>query len=359
MNIWFLFIFLICVGITYTLIRSYLTHRRSTESGVFKWFALLSFPYAVFGLLSLFWFLNIFDFSPSEFLYLYLIVIIIQTTLFFRVLSTLTLNSMNTFLLFLYGASIFFGFFLFPKSPQTLLLLSNVISLLFSIYFIIGATKRYRAGYYLAGYSLLSLLGGLLLFFSGMYLLPFVVVNSLLLVGFIHFFSSDFSTYNFKQPTNKATPPNESYGFSFIRYFIFTIVVALFVFISTIGIHEFSHVSVARFYDCDSRTILFEHNSYPYSEVLCNDGSGRLFVTLAGPLVPLVLGLVLLFIGESFLRYMALLIIGFNLLASTKDLQEIGIGQSTIFTSLLGGLTFVFFGIVLLAMLRADSRPPT
>ena len=112
---------------------------------------------------------------------------------------------------------------------------------------------------------------------------------------------------------------------------------------------------MSRYYNCESRTIVFEQEQYPYSEINCDDLSGKFYIALAGPLAPLIIGLLLFIFGGKFIRPSSFLIIGFNLLASYKDFKDIGISDNFIVVGSIIGIISLFAGIGLLARDRTQA----
>jgi hypothetical protein len=97
---------------------------------------------------------------------------------------------------------------------------------------------------------------------------------------------------------------------------------------------------------------LYEEESYPKTEVICSDLSKVWLIAIAGPLLPVLLAVLLFFLGGTLLREVALLMVGFNLISSSRDLAELGFGNNLIFASLFVGVVFLFFGLIYLAKYR-------
>jgi hypothetical protein len=111
---------------------------------------------------------------------------------------------------------------------------------------------------------------------------------------------------------------------------------------------------MAKFYDCDSK-LVYQVGGYPHTEILCNDLSAIVPTTLFGSILPLVVGLLLIFAGGKFLRAISLLIIGFDLVSSYMDFLGIGLGYNLSFGCMLLGMAFLIMGIVLLAKSKIDE----
>jgi hypothetical protein len=142
----------------------------------------------------------------------------------------------------------------------------------------------------------------------------------MLFLIFVYFFTQSLPQRSIK--TGDTFLRQETKTLLFIKYFVFILVITNFSLISTIGVHELSHVVTARLYDCESRSIFYEQGNYPYSEIVCDDLSGKTLITLSGPIIPVLIGIILFFIGGILMRAIALLVMGFNLIASYKDFYE-------------------------------------
>ena len=133
-------------------------------------------------------------------------------------------------------------------------------------------------------YSSLSLIFQFLYLFNIGDFLYYILISNLAFIFFIYYFLQNNKDKKIK--SLNFILKDEPRIILFIKYLIYIIAISNLVLISTLGMHEFSHVSVSRFYDCDARSIFYEKRSYPYSEILCDDLSGKLFISLAGPVVP-------------------------------------------------------------------------
>ncbi|MEM4625698.1 MAG: hypothetical protein QXJ28_02975 [Candidatus Pacearchaeota archaeon] len=206
-------------------------------------------------------------------------------------------------------------------------------------------------------YSGVSLLLEFILFFNIRFLILFRFISHLLFLFFILFFSNDISRVNnINNENNKeCVDKRYSYLILFVQHFVYVLVITNFALIATIGLHEFGHVFVARYYGCESRAIIFERYNYPYSEIICKDLSVRLPIVLAGPILPIIVSLSVLFLGGKFLFPISLLTIGFNLFAAYQDFLEIGIGEAIALTIAIVGIIFIFFGVTLLARHRMED----
>jgi len=128
------------------------------------------------------------------------------------------------------------------------------------------------------------------------------------------------------------------------------------VLLGTVAVHEFGHVAAARWYGCESRAIIFEAESYPYSEIICGTLEHRVPIALAGPIIPVILAFLLFALGGTLMRPVAVLAFGFNLLASFRDLQDSGLSSTIAAGTTFIGLVSIVIGVYLLLRARFVGR---
>ena len=141
---------------------------------------------------------------------------------------------------------------------------------------------------------------------------------------------------------------------AFLRYFIFILILTNFVFIASIAIHEFGHFTVAKFYNCEYNKIVYD-DSFPHTETLCKDLENNSLVVLGGVLLPFFISGILFIIGGKFIRDISLLITGFNLIASNRDLLEMGFSDNLIMAAVVLGIILLIAGISMLARSRTEE----
>ncbi len=71
--------------------------------------------------------------------------------------------------------------------------------------------------------------------------------------------------------------------------------------------------------------------------------------------MPAVIAVLLLIVGGIFIKDMAILIIGFNLIFSYRDFIELGISENIVMTSVIFGTLFIIGGIMMLAKSRTED----
>ena len=353
MEILFLLNGLVALLISILLARGFLkNYNQEHVNKVTNWFSVAFFVYALLLILYGAWFFGFFEFNAEDYSLIYSIAIIVQTLVFLRVVYSFTRNKkLFYFLLFYFILFLVVSTFSFQQVLLFSLIISFLLTLILSFNFVGTSGVCKRVGYIGVFYSCASLILGFLLFFNIGDLVLFSFVSNSVFLVFAFFFLKDVEKYPLRF-VEEIPSKGESHVILFIKYFVYIIVLTNFVLISTVGVHELSHVLSARYYGCESRAIAFESGTYPYSEIVCDDLSGKVPIALAGPLVPIVIALILFIIGGRFIRPTAFLIVGFNLLASYRDFEEVGLGQSLLLSSTIAGLILLFAGISLLAVSR-------
>src|SRR3989339_868634 len=245
----------------------------------------ISFYFFVIGLLYLFlslfsfvWFFGFLNYSPEDFLFLYSFLIVFQSLLFFRIIYFMSLHKKLLYLLMFYLIGVGSMLYSFSTFANFIIIISFLLMFLFFMDLIFRDDNYQALGYFGMFYSILGLSFETLLIFQ---------------VGNVYFF-------------------NLLLNLVFCMF--------IFIFIKTIGIHEFGHFSISKFYNCDYRKIVYEDDFF-HTEVLCDGKIDNSFVLLGGILAPFLLAILLFFIGGKFMKEMAFLLSGFNFLAIAKKLK--------------------------------------
>src|SRR3989339_777509 len=275
MKILFLLNFIISLGIFIFLsVKSFLFYKTKDYHQISFYFFVIGLLYLFLSLFSFVWFFGFLNYSPEDFLFLY-----------------------SFLLIFLFFMDLIFR------------------------------DDNYQAlGYFGMFYSILGLSFETLLIFQigNVYLLNLLL--NLVFCFFIFIFIKDLQKIPLvsKEDLNKGPRPP---FLVILGHLFFIIIFVNFIFIGTIGIHEFGHFSISKFYNCDYRKIVYEDDFF-HTEVLCDGKIDNSFVLLGGILAPFLLAILLFFIGGKFMKEMAFLLSGFNFLAIAKDLQDFGLSQN-------------------------------
>ncbi len=333
-------------------------YKKEHINRITNWMSVIFFGYFSLFILSFLWLFDFLSYSPKDFNFIYSFVVFVQTLILFKVAYSFKKEKSVLYLLVFYLISLAAILLSFPSLSLLILAISFFLTLILSFSFISSSEKSKNDGYVLALYSCISLIFEFLLLLDIGEAFLFSLISNFIFLIFIAYFLKDVEKYPLKSSI-KIHITERPYLLVFMRYFIFIVVLVNFVLISTIGIHELSHVLVSRAYGCESRTILYEEGRYPYSEIVCDDLSGKFFITFAGSLIPILVGLLLFFLGGSFIRPVSFLIIGFNLVASFRDFKEIGFTDNIIFATLIFGGIFLFMGLVFVSRFMVREHPHT
>lgn len=312
----------------------------------------------IIGMASLFiviillcWWLNLLEYRDNDYQIIYSSYVFLNSLILFFIIYYLTGNKRLFWFLFLYAISFsslifslnFMDFFM-VVSLSFLLFIFLFFSIKFRVY-----TKAVYAGIF---YSSLSLL---LAIFNVIFLKNLLLLSLIQNIIFILFLSI------FIRELRKSPPvilsqlqKEESYLVSFIKYFVFVVVLANFIFLGTIAIHELGHFAVSKFYNCDYRGIIYQEN-LPHTELLCENHGNNTFLLLGGFLLPFIISLFMLIIQGKFIKELAVLVLGFDLIISYSDFIQMGLSGNIAFIILLTGVFLVVLGIALLAKLRIEE----
>lgn len=314
-------------------------------------FVIIGLFYLILSLSSFIWFFKIMGYLDKDFLIVYSLVIFLQNLFFFRLIYKISSNKKLFYFLGFYLLSLPLLFFLYHFQSYFFLIFSFLFSLLIFISFTFREDIYKKVGYIGIFYSTVSLIFSLFLLVDFGDLMIFSLLSSIGIFYLLYFFIEDLGKY----PLNKKIGPSSEkpYFFSLISNLIFIITLTNFIFIGTIGIHEFGHYGLSKIYDCDYRKIVYDGDLF-HTEVLCEDEYAVLPVALGGIFLPFVLGIFLIFVGGHFLREVALLIFGFNFLSISRDLSMVGASNLFSLLSIFSGTIFLMVGIFLLAKSRME-----
>jgi hypothetical protein len=352
----FLLSSLIAVVILILLLVGFFKHYKNEEiSKVVRLFSLLFFVYLAMAIFSLAWFFEYSFYDYVDFIYIYSVAILVQTFILFGVHNLLYGNKKLSYWLLFYliaGFSFYISLFYLPL---VVLIISFLLTLILFLNLYSKSFIFKKVSYAGILYAAISVLFTFLVFFRIGDIFVYSIVSSAIFLVFIYLFLRDVREYPIKTEKNIKIE-KESGMILFLKYFIFMIVLTNLVLVATISLHEFSHVAVSRYYGCESRTIAYEAGGYPYSEIICSNLENKLPIALSGPVVPVIVALLLIFIGGRYIRPIALLAIGFNLLAGYRDYVEVGLSMNIILGISILSMILLFFGIVFLARARIEDH---
>lgn len=321
---------------------NYQTHKKLSYLIV-----LLGFIAFIFAFLNVSWLLGFYSYSDSDLLTLTNMFVTSLAVIFYFFVRIFKKNTLSNLIFLFYLASLVLIFI----SPLNFRPFSIIFSCFFMLltfsnlldYNVQNVKNIGYAGIIYAGVSVI-------LFF--LYTFGFDNLSLFaLLSNFVFLLVAGFLSLQINEPSKNSKNSHDKYStfLVFVRYFIFILAFTNLVLIGTLALHEFSHVLVARYYDCDARAIFFEKGIYPYSEINCTNLSGKTLIALAGPFLPILLAIILFFVENSITRAVALLSIGFNLVSGYQDFKEVNISDSIILAFTLFGIFLLILGVVELA----------
>lgn len=310
----------------------------------------VSLSYLILSLAFFIWSFEIFSFERIDFLVVYSFTLLLQTFGLVSILYHYNQNKKVFFSLFailalipLATINIFYLHFLIPLSLFIILLS-----------FLTFSDSHQKSTSFLIAYASLSLFGYLVSFVFERFIVVSVLISTLLF--FLFFYNFLEILRNHQKPFLPPKKKEESIIVSFLKHFIFIIIITNFIFIGTVSIHEIGHLvaSSASPY-CEGERIVYELDELPHTETECSDTRSEIIWVLAGLVLPATIALTLFFVGSGIMRELALQIFGFNLLISYRDLIALG---SSKFLSLFGvfiGVLFLILSIVLMARSRTQQ----
>jgi len=325
-----------------------------SKSKIFKainYLAIIGLLYLIISIFSFLWFFDFLEYTSADFVFIYSMVIFIQT-LFLCIFVYLFSRKKNVFyLLFFYLIVLMPIFYPVLNYSDFFLIVSFLLSLLL---FLSLASRRdiYRnVGYFGIFYSIISFIFQILYIFGKAKLFVLSLFSNLVFLFLIVVFLMDLKKYPKRLEIHYG---GRSYFFRIFRDFVFIIVLVNFIFIGTLGIHEFGHFSTSQFYDCSYRSIVYE-GGLPHTEVLCGNLTKDNFVLLGGVLLPFILGILLFIIGGVFLKDIALLFVGFNLIISSDDIFKLGFSENLVIASTLLGSLCLIIGLAMLIKSKTEE----
>ncbi|MFH1649971.1 MAG: hypothetical protein ABIA93_05460 [Candidatus Woesearchaeota archaeon] len=144
---------------------------------------------------------------------------------------------------------------------------------------------------------------------------------------------------------------------SFLRFIILVPVITMFLLFVTISVHELGHAVAGDVSGCSfSQAVIYEIGGSAHANVQCDNNTDKAFVGLAGPLLPLILALVFVFIAQEFTTILALYLSGYGLIFFYGDLSIIGAPPAFSFVTTLLGFGLLIFAIVRLTLFFLRDR---
>lgn len=355
MNLTFFLNFLVSLAVALLLFINFFKHYKNERvREIINYLSFIGVLYFIFSIFSFLWSFNFLIYSENDFLFIYSLIIVIQSSFLFLTIYLFSGNKRLFYFLFFYliiFVSLFSPVFNFL---DLFLITSFLLTLLFFIILTFRHDVYRKIGYFGIFYSSLSLIFQFLLLFGIGSLFIFSLFSNIVFSALMFNLIRDLTKYPLLLGRYSKKYERKSYFLSFLRYFVFILILTNFVFIATITIHEFGHFTISKFYDCQYRKIVYEEN-FPRTEILCRDLPNSILVLLGGILLPFLIAIPLFIIGGKFIKDISLLIAGFNLVSSNRDFVELGVSDNLIVVSIIFGVLFLIIGIIMLAKSRTEE----
>jgi len=356
MKILFFLNFLISLAIAILLFVNFFKNNEHKKTRkITNYLSFVGVLYAIMSLFSFLWFFDFLIYSENDFLSIYALITIIQSAFLFAITYLLSGNKKLFYFLFFY-LIIFVSFFL---SVYNFLYLCLITSFLLTLLFFVALTFRIdvykKVGYFGIFYSSLSLIFQIFSLFRAGSLYMFSFFSMIIFLILVFIFVRDLKKSPPVFRTHIKKYEKKPYALTFLRYFVFILVLTNFVFIATITLHELGHFTLSKFYDCQYRRIVYEEN-LPHTEILCKDLFNSSMIILGGIFLPFLLAIFLFIVGGKFLKEIAFLILGFNLIASNKDFLDLGMSDNLVVATIIFGALLLIAGIIMLAKSRTEEQ---
>ncbi len=352
MKIIFLLNGILYLGIFLFLFLKFIKNYDKSTVKVAKSFSFIGLIYFLISLSSILWFFNVLSYSEHDFLFLYAVGLMLQSLILFRVIYLFSKNKRLFYFLGIYLVILFSLFFSLGNFLYLSLVASSLFTLLIFIEFTFLDESYRKAGYFGILYATFSIIFNLILFVGKGNVYFFSLISGIFFLIFAYLFLSDLR--KFPLNTTSKIKKEKSYLFTLLGHLIFIITLTNFVFIGTVGIHEFGHYSVSKFYDCEYQQIVYDGDFF-HTDILCRSLESNVGVILGGVLLPLIVALLLFLMGGKFMKEIALLIFGFNLISISRDFSDLGISDNLIFISIFCGVLILIYGLFLLAKSKSEE----
>jgi len=349
----FLLNFAVSMCIVLLLSIKFLKHYRNHQlSKPVKYLFFIGGLYLIIAVFSFLWFFNVLNYVKEDFLFIYSLIVLIQTMFFFIIAYIISQNKKLFYFLIFYLIIFFFVLLLGIHFMALFLVASFLFTLLVFIGLILTKDEFRKSAYFGILYSSFSVFFYVLYFLNIGSCCIYSFLSGVFLFVFLLFFMKNLE----ENPPSleEKQEGKRHYFFIFLSHFVFMLVLINFVFIGTIVLHEFGHLGMSSFYDCEAGKIVYEDN-FPKTEILCSDLVDNRFVLLGGLILPLLVSLLLILVGGKFLKEIGLLMAGFNLVVSYQDFLDLGISDNLIMFFIIFGIFLAIAGIVLLARSKTEE----
>lgn len=319
-----------------------------------NWFSLTFISFFLFTMLFFAWSFNFMDNSESDLYIIYLVSAIFFLLLVMKMVFLFTHDKLIYYYLFMLLIIGIFSFFISGLSFFVIYAICNFLLILISFHYLIRREECRRFGFLLISYASFSILLELFLITKLISIFTLIILSMIFFIILAFYFTKDVS--NFPRHINKIHYKKESKAISFVRYFIFVLILFNLILLSSLVIHEFGHIASAKMLDCEYKAYLFEENGRDLqTEVLCGDQMTVLEVALGGVLSVIILSFLLFLIGGALSKAISHVMVGIGIIISSKDLVNIGLSESIVLLLGLVGIIFIILGVIKLSKYRFNE----
>jgi hypothetical protein len=329
-------------------------HVKISLKNIIFLFIVIGMTFLIKGFLYFLTFLEVIDLNTTDLYFFDPILLLINTSAVVFIFSIISGNNNYKYFLLFYVTIIFSVYF-----SEIFYILFFFISylIIFLLCVLISKETFFWVSFSGMLYSFFSFLFAIALMLNLIGLILFETITSLLFALFLFNIMKGIKENIFKINVNKLSNNNSNIILDFVRYFLFIILLMVFVFISTVTIHELGHFVVSKFSDCSLSRIVYE-GALPHTEILCqkNDSSSLLFSFLGGIAFPFLFSIFFFIVGGKFMKEIGFSVAGFNLIISYADYLDIGLTETKALFLVILGSILVILAIAFLASSRVEEK---
>lgn len=306
----------------------------------------VSFINLIFGSMTFLWAIGAVEYSQDLMLVLLSFLIIVQTTSLILTLSKIQKNKKIAYPLFLLLIAII-PFILNQDYFHIVIPLSFLITIMTFLTYTEDHESHISM---LIAYASVSLILYVLAFVNQSLIFLFLTISSSLFLVFY----MEFLKFLKKPHAITTSTKNISPIIPFLKHLIFIIIITNFVFVGTVSVHELGHIVSVKSSNCTDAQIIYDLETFPHTEVSCEDVSQNNKWILAGILLPFIIASLLIFGGGTSIKEIGLEIIGFNIAISYMDMQALGLSKNLSLIFMGAGISLAALGLALLANSRTN-----
>lgn len=321
-----------------------------------------SFFYGILAFLSFLWAFNIITPQAQIIFLIGGFSFSITATLFLFIVYDITKYKNLFYLSFIFLFVILATSFGFNNITVLISGLSFLLFMIISIYLFINSNYYLkRAGLLGIIYSSISFFFVILIYFGvNPKIIPWFVSHAIMFFVF-YFLFLDVKHCGIAEKEGKGEKKERKlikYISLGIRYFLFVISICLFIFLSTVAVHEVGHAFTAKIYKCEySKAVVYDILGPPHTEMRCETNYNDFILTISGLITTILLSFIFIFTKGVFTTLIAYLILGFGFLICYGDLLDLGMPGSIIAAVMFGGLIITIIGVISLSHYFMKQQP--